>query len=161
MAAPDQSLFPGNHQVNIIKNSANPICRLCEQYLETTNHLMSGCPLLTLKEYKYQQDKIRQYITRRYVIITDENWYEHHPETVTESHEVTILWDFIILTDRHTKANRPVIAIKDNKQKKNAFSQDMAIPIYLLMNMTNISKDFEIGKMWHFKTYNNWSPGYD
>lgn len=41
---------------------------------------------------------------------------EHHLETVMEMHEVTIFGDFIIHTDKHIKANRPDIEIK---QKRN------------------------------------------
>lgn len=35
-----------NHQTSI-KNGSNPICRLCKQYVETIDHLVSVCPILT------------------------------------------------------------------------------------------------------------------
>lgn len=41
------------HQVlagKTIKNDADPICRLCEKYVDI-GHLVSGCLILTLKEY--------------------------------------------------------------------------------------------------------------
>lgn len=52
MVAQNQSLFTWNYQINKIKNDADPICRLCEQNVETIDHLVSGCPILTLMEYK-------------------------------------------------------------------------------------------------------------
>lgn len=46
-----------------------------------------------------------------------EKLYENHPELVTEEQEVTVLWNFIIHTDWHIKANRSDILIKDYKSK--------------------------------------------
>ena len=34
-----------------------------------------------------------------------EKWYEHTPQSVTESTEKIILWDFTINTDRKIKAD--------------------------------------------------------
>ena len=55
------------------------------------------------------------------------NWYEHHPDPVTDIGNITILWDFSIHTDRTIKANRPDIVIKD-KNGKLCYLIDMAVP---------------------------------
>ena len=39
MAAQDQSLFTRNYQARIIKNGADPKCRMCEKFDETIDHL--------------------------------------------------------------------------------------------------------------------------
>ena len=46
-----------------------------------------------------------------------ENWYEQ-PEAVTETDNVTILWDYSIETDRKIKANKPDITVKDKRDVK-------------------------------------------
>ena len=43
-------------------------------------------------------------------------WYEHEPQTVTETHNITILWDMSIQTNREIKANRPDVVIKDKQE---------------------------------------------
>lgn len=52
------------HQVlagKAIKNDSDPICRLCEKYVETIGHLVFGCPILTAKESK-DRHRFGQYI---------------------------------------------------------------------------------------------------
>ena len=44
-------------------------------------------------------------------------WYEHKTETVTESEEVTILWDMQIHADRELSANKTDIVIKDQANR--------------------------------------------
>ena len=34
------------YQSEIIKNGMNPKCRLCNEYNETIDHIVSGCPVL-------------------------------------------------------------------------------------------------------------------
>lgn len=40
--------LPSKHKK---KNGVDPICRLYEQYFDSVNHLVSGCPILPPKEY--------------------------------------------------------------------------------------------------------------
>ena len=110
MAAQDQSLFTRNYQANMIKNGTDTRCRLCEDKLETIDHLVAGCLILAPKEYKNRHDKMGQYlhwrIFQHYNVPHAEHWYEHHTGPVTEGNDATILWDFTIHTDRSVKANR-------------------------------------------------------
>jgi len=57
MAAQDQSLYTRNYQANIIKNGTDPKCRLCDDKIETIDHLVAGCPILAPKEYKERHNK--------------------------------------------------------------------------------------------------------
>ena len=62
MAAQDQSLYVRNYQANMIKNGADPRCRLCEDKVETIDHLIAGCSILASKEYKERHEKMGQYL---------------------------------------------------------------------------------------------------
>ena len=42
MAAQDQSLFTRNYQANKIRNGTDPRRRLCEDKVETSDHLVAG-----------------------------------------------------------------------------------------------------------------------
>ena len=48
----NQNPFTRNYQASLIKNDADLICRLYEQYIDTIEHLVAACSILTLKEYK-------------------------------------------------------------------------------------------------------------
>jgi len=162
LAAQDQSLFTRNYQANVIHNGADPKCRFCDEKLETIDHLVSGCSILTPNEYKNRHDRVGQYlhwkIFRHYSISTPSNWYEHHPDPVTEGKDVSILWDFPIHTDRTIQASRPDIAIKD-KRNNTCLLIDMSVPSdnnVAAKEFEKLSKykdlEIEVGKMWHLKT---------
>ncbi|XP_078357225.1 uncharacterized protein LOC144642106 [Oculina patagonica] len=131
IAAQDQSLATRSYHARIIKDGTSPLCRMCNKYDETIDHIVSGCPELSKTEYTHRHDKAAAYIhwkvCHNYNIETSEKWYDHEPETVTENEDVTILWDMPIHTDRKITANRPDIVIKDHKTKTCKFI-DMAVP---------------------------------
>lgn len=160
-AAQDQSLFTRNYQANVLKNGADPKCRFCDKFVETIDHLVAGCPVLTPSEYVRRHDRVGQYlhwgICKHYGIDTHRNWYEHHPQPVTESQHVTILWDFSVNTDRTIQANRPDIIIKDHKNK-TCLLIDMSVPSdknIAVKEFDKLSKykdlEIEIEKMWNLK----------
>ena len=119
LAAQDQSLATPNYQANVLHNGADPKCKLCDEQYETVDLLVSGCSVLAPKECKSRHDRVGQYLHWRIckycLISTTPNWYEHHPEPVTEGKDVSILWDFPVHTDRTIQANRPDIIVKDKK----------------------------------------------
>ena len=162
IAAQDQSLNTRNYQANILKSNCNPKCRLCDDKLETIDHIVAGCSVLAGTEYKTRHDRIGQYlhwtICRHYGVPYAQNWYEHNPEPVTEGDQVTILWDFPIHTDRTIKANRPDIVVKDLNKKKCTLI-DMTVPAdrnIAPKEFEKLSKykdlEIEIQKMWHLDT---------
>ncbi len=89
--------------------------------------------ILTPGEYKNRNDRVEQFlhwkICKHYSVETNSNWYEHHPEPVTEGSDltITILWDLTIHTDRTVQANRPDILIKDRKNN-SCLLIDMSVP---------------------------------
>ena len=104
-----------------MKNRADPRCRICTQYEETIDHLISGCPTLTPNEYLNRQNRVASYfhwkICKHCGAQHSGNWYEHQPEAITETDNVTILCDYSIQTDRKIKANKPDITVKDKREK--------------------------------------------
>ena len=163
LAAQDQSLFTRNFQANILHNGADPSCRFCDDKIETIDHLVSGCPILAPGEYTNRHNRVGQYlhwkICQHFNIETKTpNWYEHHPDPVTEGDKCTILWDFPIHTDRTIQANRPDIVVKD-KQNNTCLLIDMSIPSDRNVSAKVFEKlskykdlEIEIQKMWHLKT---------
>ena len=114
IAAYNQILPTRNYPANIITNGSNLICTLCEVKIETTDHLIYSCLILTPRECKESHDKIEHWKTCKYCTISNgEKWYKHQPEPLTEAKRATILWDFAIQTGRKIKINRPDIVFKD------------------------------------------------
>ena len=62
MAALDQRLYTRNYQARIITNGVDSKCKMCDQYDETVDHLVSGCPVIRPSEYKNRHDRVGQYI---------------------------------------------------------------------------------------------------
>ena len=162
MAAQDQSLKTKNYQSKVMKTTDDPNCRICGKYQETIDHLVSGCPLLALKEYLIRHNKVAKYIhwklCKNYGIQVPEKWYDYEPAPVVENDQITILWDFSIRTDRTILANRPDIVVK-NKSDKTTMLLDVAIPSdknVATKIFEKISKykdlEIELTKSWNSKT---------
>ena len=54
-------------------------------------------------------------------------WYNHNPETVISSGQVTLIWDMQVRTDKEIEANKPDIIIKDHVNNTCQLI-DMTIP---------------------------------
>ena len=85
-AAQDQSLFTRNVQANILPNGILqilPRCRFCNTSTGTIDHLISGCTILALNEYKNRHNRVGQYIhwkiCNHYDTETPGKLYEHRP----------------------------------------------------------------------------------
>ena len=83
MAARDQSLPTRNFQANILENGTGAKCRVCDKHTETTDHLVSGCPILAPTEYLNWDDRLGQYIhwclCKNICLPHERNWWEHKP----------------------------------------------------------------------------------
>ena len=58
LADQDQSLFTRNYQANILHNGTDPKCRFYEDKVETIDHLVPGCSILTPNENKTRHDRV-------------------------------------------------------------------------------------------------------
>ena len=162
LAAQDQCLLNKNYQAKVIKNGADPRCHICTQYGKTIDHLISGYPTLAPNEYLNRHTRVAQYllwkICKYYGAQHAENWYEHHPEAVTETDNVTILWNHSIPTDRKIQANKADITVKD-KTEKTCKLIDAKIPADKNVSVAEFEKlskykdlEIEVEKLWHMKT---------
>ena len=136
----------------------NPKCRLCNQYNETIDHIVSGCPVLAKSEFMQRHDKAASYIHWRISkafkkLPVADKWYNHSPETVVSNDQVTLIWDMQVHTDKEIKANKPDIIIKDHI---NSTCQliDMTIPSDRNVSIKEVEKfskykdlEIEIGNM--------------
>jgi hypothetical protein len=114
-----------------LKQEIESRCRLCKEYEETIDHLISGCPTLAKNEYIIRHNKVCTHlhysICKKLGIETAENLYSHIPKPVTEHEDITVLWNRGIHTDREVLVNRPDIIVK-NKKDKTCLLIDVTIP---------------------------------
>ena len=132
MAAQDQALRTRYIQNRIDgQASVSPMCRKCEQKMETINHIISECPALAQNEYKRRHDTVAKAlhwkISKEYNIPCSEKWYNHVPEKVIENDKAKLLWDYDVRTDHVIQARRPDI-ILINKEHQKVSLIDIAIP---------------------------------
>jgi hypothetical protein len=77
-----------------LKQDIESRCRLCQQYEETIDPLISGSPNMAKNEYIIRHDKVCTHlhysICKKLGIETAENWYSHTPKPVTEHEDVTV-----------------------------------------------------------------------
>jgi hypothetical protein len=91
-------------------------------------------------------------------IETTENWYSHIPKLVCQ-HDITVLWNQGIQTDREVLANRPNIIIK-NMKDKICLLIDIAIPSDRSIIQKESEKklkyknlSIEIQRIWNMKRF--------
>ena len=115
----------------IIKNAMSPKCRLCNEYDETIDNIVSGCPVLAKSEFIQWHYKAASYmhwkICKAFGLPVTDNWYNHKPETLVSNDQVTLIWDMQLHTDKEIKANKLDIIIKDHINNTCQLT-DMTIP---------------------------------
>jgi hypothetical protein len=164
VAAQDQSLSTRSYHSYIIKDGTDPKCRLCNEYNETVDHIISGCPVLANNEYTERHNKVAGYIhwniCKHYNVDVCEKWYEHTPQKVVEKDHTTIMWDMPIITDRKIEANRPDIVVKD-KHDNICYMIDVSVPKDSNVGLKELEKkskykdlEIEMSKMWNMKIVN-------
>ncbi|XP_028517939.1 uncharacterized protein LOC110248967 [Exaiptasia diaphana] len=158
----DQCIATNYYKNKILRDGTCPLCRICNQQLETIDHIVSGCPELAKTEYIHRHNKAAKYIhwkvCKHFNINVNERYYKHEPTTVTENDQVTILWDMGIHTDREITANRPDIVVKD-KENKTCLLIDMSVPTDKNISIKTTEKlskykdlEIEVERMWGLKT---------
>ena len=105
LAAQVQALPTKHRKIRIEKQHGDPTCRLCGECEETIMHVLSECKKIAQTEYKKRHDKVATWDTLEAVQIYNlpysNNWYEHLAETVIETPQAKLLWDFNIQTDSY------------------------------------------------------------
>ena len=158
----DQALATNYYKAKILKTGQDPKCRLCKTEDETIHHIISGCSILAPKEYLTRHNAVAAHlhwnICKAYGIEVCDKWYEHKPKPVTDSPNVTVIWDLQLQTDRHIPSNKPDITIKD-KSEKRCYLIDVAIPSDYNVTKKEAKKrtkykdmEIEAQRLWDIKT---------
>ena len=106
-------------------------CRMFHSAYETIFHLLTACPVLAATEYLKLHNSVASLVHRSScsyfgVSVCDKPWL-HVSESVVETNEAKILWDFDIHTDCYIPANHPDIVIV-NKNSQSAVLIDVVVP---------------------------------
>ena len=130
-AAQELALFTRYHEKHIIKSRSDDLCRICKKEPETIFHILSGCDILSKREYFERHNSVCQYvhfeIMKHYNFPCATNWYAHSPSEVVMTNDVEIAYDQVMTTDRPVGANRPDILVRD-KANKLSYIVDISCP---------------------------------
>jgi hypothetical protein len=100
VAAQDQLLNMKYYATKILHTETDSRCRLCQQFDETTDHIISACPIPAKEQYVKWHDtvsvQIHFNICKEIVMQPDNKHpYKHAPKSVVTNQggKVTILWN--------------------------------------------------------------------
>ena len=165
MAAQDQALQTKYFATKILNTERDSKCRLCQQFDERTDHIISGCPILAKEQYIKRYDRVCAQLffnicEEKGVQLDKKYWYEHVPKSVETSQggKATILCNQQVQTYRTIPNNKPDIIICDNEKgtcmlidvansgDRNMIKKEAEkIPKYKELTI-------EIQRMWNLKT---------
>ena len=133
VAAQDQALQTKYYATKILNTETDNKCRVCQQYDEIIDHIISAWPILAKEQYIKRHDRVCAQLhfnicKETGVQLDKKQWYEHVPKSVQTSQggKVSILWNQQVQTDRTTPINEPDIIIRDN-EKGTCMLIDVAI----------------------------------
>jgi hypothetical protein len=58
VAAQDQALQTKYYATKILNTETDSKCRLCQQFYETIDHIISACPILAKEQYIKRHDRV-------------------------------------------------------------------------------------------------------
>jgi hypothetical protein len=118
VAAQDQALNMKYYATELLNTEMDSKCRLCQQFDEKLDRIMSACPIVAKEQYVKQHDKVSAQLhfnicKETGVQMDKKHWYEHVPKSVetNQGGKVTILWNQQVQTDRTIPNNKPDIII--------------------------------------------------
>ena len=160
-AAQDQALKTKWYQTNIIKTATDDLCRRCGKFKETVAHIVSGCPELAQGVYLNRHNAVASYIHWKLCKLVDlpsnNTWYNHTPEKVSENETTKMLYDFNIYTDKKITHRRPDLVIHKKKERETLII-DFACPMDHNVDAKKKEKidkyqelKFELQKLWKTK----------
>jgi hypothetical protein len=100
VAAKDQALHTKYYATKILNTQTDSKCRLCQQFDEKTDHIISACPILAKERYIKRHDRVSAQLhfnicKETGVQLEKKHWYERVPKSVETSQggKITILWN--------------------------------------------------------------------
>jgi len=121
VAAQDQALQTKYYATKLLSTETEGKSRLCQQFDETINHIISACPILAKEQYIKRHDRVCAQLhfnicKETGVQLDKKHWYEHVPKSVGQG-KLTILWNQQVQSDRTIPNNKPDIIIRDNEKE--------------------------------------------
>ena len=123
VAAQDQALQTKYYATKILNTETDSKCRLCQQFDETIEHIISACPILAKEQYIKRHHRVCAQLhfsicKDTWVKLDKKHWYKHVPTSVETSQggKVNILWNQQVQTERTIHKNKPDIIIHDNEK---------------------------------------------
>ena len=131
IAAQDNAIRTNHIKARIDKTQQNSKRRLCSDWDETINHIISECSKLAQKEYKARHDWVGKGIhwemCRKFQFDRTNKWYMYNPAPVQENDLCRLLWDFNIQMDHLILTRRPDLIVID-KKKENLQNCQLCCP---------------------------------
>ena len=120
IAAQNNALRTNHIKARIDKTQQNSKCRLCGDWDETINHIISECSKLAKKEYKTRHDWVGKVIhwemSKKFKFDHTNKWDMHNPASILENDTHKLLWDFDIQTDHLISARRSDLLVINKKE---------------------------------------------
>jgi hypothetical protein len=133
VATQDQAIQTKYYATKILNTETDSKCRLCQQFYEAIDHIISACPILVKEQYIKTHDRVCAHLhfnkCKETGVQLDKNhWYEHISKSVEtgQGGKVTVLWNQQVQTDRTIPNNKPYIVIRDDEERTCMFI-DIAI----------------------------------
>jgi hypothetical protein len=88
VAAQDQALQTEYYATKILNTGTDSKCRLCQQFDETIDHIISACPILAKEQYIKRHDTVCAQLHFNNIRketgaqLDKKHWYEHVPKSV-------------------------------------------------------------------------------
>ena len=125
IATQDNAIRTNHNKARIDKSQQNSKFRLCGDWDETINHIISECSKLPQKEYKARHDWVGKVIhwemCKKFKFDHTNNWYMHNPAPVLENDTHKLLWDINMQTDNLIPARRQDLTIINKKKRKKIY----------------------------------------
>jgi hypothetical protein len=86
-AAQDQAIQTKYYATKILNTETDSKCRLCQQFDETMDHIISTCPILAKEQYIKRHERVCAQLhfnicKETEVQLDKKHWYKHVPKTV-------------------------------------------------------------------------------
>jgi hypothetical protein len=90
VAAQDQALHTKYYATKILNTQSDSKCRLCQQFDEIIDHIISADPILAKEQYIKRHDRVSAQLhfnicKETWVQLDKKHWYEHVPKSVETS----------------------------------------------------------------------------
>ena len=86
VAAQDQASQTMYYATKILNTETDSKCRLCQQFDETTDHVILACPILAKERHIKRHDRVSAQLHSNIcketgVQLDEKHWYEHVPKS--------------------------------------------------------------------------------